>query len=43
MTAEEDTLPVQTDGELLCTEGPRLEIEFLPKYLEVICGPLNIS
>lgn len=32
-------LPAQTDGEILCVDGDRLEIELLPQALEVIVGP----
>lgn len=32
-------LPAQTDGEILCVDGDRLEIELLPQALEVVIGP----
>jgi diacylglycerol kinase (ATP) len=35
--ALDGVLPAQTDGEILCTDGNQLEIEILPKQLEVIC------
>lgn len=34
---QEGVLPAQTDGEILCIDGQRLEIEMLPRQLEVIC------
>jgi YegS/Rv2252/BmrU family lipid kinase len=37
ITALEGSLPAQTDGEILCVDGRRLEIELLPRQLEVIC------
>jgi diacylglycerol kinase (ATP) len=37
ITAVEGTLPAQTDGEILCVDGQKLEIELLPRHLEVIC------
>lgn len=35
VTALQGTLPAHADGETLCTEGDRLEIELLPRQLEV--------
>jgi diacylglycerol kinase (ATP) len=37
VTAVEGVLPAHADGETLCTEGRRLEIELLPRQVEVIC------
>ncbi len=37
ITAVEGALPAQTDGEILCVDGQRLEIELLPRQIEVIC------
>jgi diacylglycerol kinase (ATP) len=37
ITAVEGTLPAQTDGEILCTDGRHLEIELLPRQIEVVC------
>jgi diacylglycerol kinase (ATP) len=37
--AVEGALPAQTDGEILCTDGQRLEIELLPSELDVVCMP----
>ena len=39
VTALEGSLPAQTDGEILCIDGQRLEIELLPRRIEVICQP----
>jgi len=39
ITAIDGALPAQTDGEILCTDGNCLEIEVLPKQLEVVCVP----
>ena len=39
ITAVEGSLPAQTDGEILCIDGQRLEIELLPRQIEVICLP----
>lgn len=37
ITAVEGVLPAHADGETLCTEGQRLELEILPRQIEVIC------
>lgn len=39
VTAVEGVLPAHADGEMLCTEGRRLELELLPRQLEVVCRP----
>jgi diacylglycerol kinase (ATP) len=39
ITALEGSLPAQTDGEILCIDGQQLEIELLPRRIEVICQP----
>jgi YegS/Rv2252/BmrU family lipid kinase len=39
ITALEGALPAQTDGEILCIDGQQLEIELLPRQIEVICQP----
>jgi diacylglycerol kinase (ATP) len=39
VTALKGSLPAHADGEMLCTEGERLELELLPHQLEVICRP----
>lgn len=36
--AVKGVLPAQTDGEILCVDGDRLEIELLPRQLEVVVG-----
>jgi YegS/Rv2252/BmrU family lipid kinase len=36
ITAVEGSLPAQTDGEIICVDGERLEIELLPHAIEVI-------
>jgi len=38
-TAIEGVLPAHADGETLCTDGKRLEIELLPGQIEFICQP----
>jgi diacylglycerol kinase family enzyme len=30
-------LPAQTDGEILCVDGQHLEVELLPRQLELVC------
>jgi diacylglycerol kinase (ATP) len=37
VTAQDGPLPAQTDGEIICTEGRRLDVELLPHQLDVIC------
>ncbi len=37
VTALEGVLPAHADGETLCYEGERLEMELLPRVLEIIC------
>jgi diacylglycerol kinase (ATP) len=39
VTAAAGSLPAQTDGEILCTDGRHLEIELLPRQIEVVCPP----
>jgi len=39
VTALEGVLPAHADGETLCTEGKRLEIELLPAQIEMIAPP----
>ncbi len=36
ITARDGALPAQTDGEIICTGGNRLEIEILPRQLEIL-------
>jgi len=37
ITALEGSLPAQTDGEILCIDGQHLEIELLPRQVEIVC------
>lgn len=37
ITALDGPLPAQTDGEIICVDGTRLEVEVLPRQLEIIC------
>ncbi len=37
VTAVEGVLPAHADGETLCTAGQRLEMELLPRQIEIIC------
>ena len=37
--ALEGSLPAQTDGEVLCVDGKDLEVELLPRQLEIIYQP----
>jgi YegS/Rv2252/BmrU family lipid kinase len=37
ITALDGPLPAQTDGEIICVDGTHLEIEVLPRQLEIIC------
>jgi diacylglycerol kinase (ATP) len=39
VTAVEGILPAHADGETLCTEGQRLEMELLPGQIEIIYQP----
>lgn len=39
VTALEGVLPAHADGETLCTEGKQLELELLPRQIEVIYQP----
>ncbi|MCP4514418.1 MAG: diacylglycerol kinase family lipid kinase, partial [Delftia sp.] len=39
ITAVEGALPAHTDGEILCIDGQKLEIELLPRQLDVIGLP----
>jgi len=39
VTAVEGVLPAHADGETLCIEGQRLEMELLPRQIEIICPP----
>jgi YegS/Rv2252/BmrU family lipid kinase len=37
ITAVAGALPAQSDGEIICVDGTRLDIELLPKQVEVVC------
>ena len=37
ITALDGPLPAQTDGEIICVDGTHLEVEVLPRQLEIIC------
>ena len=37
VSAVEGVLPAHADGETLCTDGKRLEVELLPRQIEIIC------
>jgi diacylglycerol kinase (ATP) len=37
ITALEGALPAQSDGEIICVDGTRLDIELLPLQVEVVC------
>ena len=37
ISAVQGSLPAQTDGEILCVDGTRLDIQLLPRQIEVVC------
>ncbi|MFZ0532745.1 MAG: diacylglycerol kinase family protein [Anaerolineales bacterium] len=39
ITAQDGPLPAQTDGEIICVDGSRLEVEALPRQIEIIYKP----
>jgi diacylglycerol kinase (ATP) len=39
IVAQDGSLPAQTDGEIICVDGARLDIEVLPRQLEIIWAP----
>ncbi len=39
ITAQDGPLPAQTDGEIICTDGSSIEVELLPRQLEIIYQP----
>ncbi len=43
ITAQDGPLPAQTDGEIICVDGSHLEVEVLPRQLEIICKPQQAS
>jgi diacylglycerol kinase (ATP) len=43
ITAQDGPLPAQTDGEIICVDGDHLEVEVVPRQLEIICKPQQAS
>jgi diacylglycerol kinase family enzyme len=43
VTALRGTLPAHADGETLCTDGLKLELELLPAQIEMVCQPVENS
>jgi diacylglycerol kinase (ATP) len=43
ISAQDGPLPAQTDGEIICVDGTRLDVEVLPRQLEIICKPQQAS
>ncbi len=39
ITAQDGPLPAQTDGEIICVDGSHLDIEVLPRQIEIIYTP----
>jgi diacylglycerol kinase (ATP) len=39
ITAIEGSLPAHTDGEILCIDGQHLEVELLPRRIDIVCRP----
>jgi YegS/Rv2252/BmrU family lipid kinase len=39
ITAQDGPLPAQTDGEIICVDGSHLDIEVLPRQIEIIYKP----
>jgi diacylglycerol kinase (ATP) len=37
--AQDGPLPAQTDGEIICVDGSRLDVEVLPRQIEIIYKP----
>jgi diacylglycerol kinase (ATP) len=42
ITAQDGPLPAQTDGEIICVDGTKLEVEVLPHQLEIIWQPPQV-
>ncbi len=38
ISAVEGRLPSESDGEIVCVDGTRLEVELLPRQIEVVCA-----
>jgi diacylglycerol kinase (ATP) len=43
ITAQDGPLPAQTDGEIICVDGSQLDVEALPRQLEIIYQPPRIG
>jgi diacylglycerol kinase (ATP) len=43
ITAQDGSLPAQTDGEIICVNGSHLEVEVLPRQLEIMCKSKQAS
>ena len=43
VTAIEGVLPAHVDGETVCIEGKQLTMEILPRQIEVVCRPPEVS
>jgi diacylglycerol kinase (ATP) len=43
VTAVEGVLPAHADGETLCIEGQRLEMELLPSQIDIVCPPPEVA
>ena len=39
ITAQDGPLPAQTDGEIICTDGKLIQVELMPRQLEIIYKP----
>jgi diacylglycerol kinase (ATP) len=39
ITAQDGSLPAQTDGEIICVDGSQLDVEALPRQIEIIYQP----
>ena len=39
--AQDGPLPAQTDGEIICVDGSRLDVEALPRQIEIIYKPMQ--
>jgi diacylglycerol kinase (ATP) len=39
ITAQDGPLPAQTDGEIICVDGSQLEVEVIPRQIEIIWQP----
>jgi diacylglycerol kinase (ATP) len=41
--AQDGPLPAQTDGEIICVDGSRLDVEVLPRQIEIIYKPQQVE